>query len=112
MWDIVSQFGLPGRNVNAGHDLSIPRNLKNYFHAMALDETRALFPLTRLRPLPAGGPRHLQEVWFRGVHSDVGGGNGNPALNSISLNWMYQNACAAVYPSARRWTRTCATAWI
>jgi len=34
----------------------------------------------------------LQEVWFRGVHSDVGGGNGNGTLNGIALNWLFQNA--------------------
>jgi hypothetical protein len=26
------------------------------------------------------------------VHSDVGGGNGNPGLNWIALNWMFANA--------------------
>ena len=34
----------------------------------------------------------LEEVWFRGVHSDVGGGNGNRGLNWIALNWMYSAA--------------------
>ena len=28
------------------------------------------------------------EVWFAGVHSDVGGGNGNLGLNDIALRWM------------------------
>jgi hypothetical protein len=32
------------------------------------------------------------EVWFRGVHSDCGGGNGNFGLNWIALNWMFENA--------------------
>jgi hypothetical protein len=59
---------------------------------MALDESRALFQLTRLSPENAPAPAWLQEVWFKGVHSDVGGGNGNPGLNSISLNWMYEKA--------------------
>jgi len=31
-------------------------------------------------------------VWFRGVHSDVGGGNENASLNGIALNWLFQNA--------------------
>jgi hypothetical protein len=59
---------------------------------MALDETRLLFPLTRLS---GSGPTTgvvLQEVWFRGVHSDVGGGNNNPTLNGLALNWLFQNA--------------------
>jgi hypothetical protein len=58
---------------------------------MAMDESRALFPLTRLRREGLDSAR-LQEVWFRGVHSDVGGGNGNACMNWIALNWMFQNA--------------------
>jgi hypothetical protein len=58
---------------------------------MALDESRLLFPLTRLGKGRNTSPK-LEEVWFRGVHSDVGGGNGNRGLNWIALNWMYQAA--------------------
>ena len=92
LWDVVGEFGLPGEHVNAGHNLHMPPNAHNVFHAMALDETRLLFPLTRLSgSAPATGVV-LQEVWFRGVHSDVGGGNNNPTLNGIALNWLFQNA--------------------
>ena len=91
VFDVVGQFGLPGENVNAGHRLNLPPNAKNVFHAMALDETRLFFPLTRLSGTGLAQER-LQEVWFRGVHSDVGGGNENPSLNGIALNWLFQNA--------------------
>src|SRR5262245_9275675 len=92
LFDVVGEFGLPGEHVNAGHDLHMPPNAHNVFHAMALDETRLLFPLTRLSgSAPATGVV-LQEVWFRGVHSDVGGGNDNATLNGIALNWLFQNA--------------------
>ena len=92
VFDVVGEFGLPGEHVNAGHNLHMPPNAHNVFHAMALDETRLLFPLTRLS---GSGPTTgvvLQEVWFRGVHSDVGGGNSNQTLNGIALNWLFQNA--------------------
>ena len=91
LWDIVGEFGLPGRFVNAGHDLHMPPNVARCYHAMALDERRLLFPLTRLHHGidPTG---RIREVWFRGVHSDVGGGNANRGLNWIALNWLYQNA--------------------
>ena len=92
LFDVVGEFGLPGEHVNAGHNLHMPPNAHNVFHAMALDETRLLFPLTRLSgSAPATGVL-LQEVWFRGVHSDVGGGNENASLNPIALNWIFQNA--------------------
>jgi uncharacterized protein (DUF2235 family) len=91
LWDIVGQFGLPGERLQAGHDLDCPRNVKRCYHAMALDENRALFPLTRL--LREGKPiSGFVEAWFRGAHSDVGGGNGNSGLNWLSLNWMLQAA--------------------
>lgn len=91
VWDIVGQFGLPGKQLNAGHVLDAPANASHIYHAMALDESRALFPLTRLTNRKAPDVRII-EAWFRGVHSDVGGGNGNVGLNWISLHWMYTNA--------------------
>jgi hypothetical protein len=91
IFDVVGQFGLPGEHVNAGHRLNLPPNAKKVYHAMALDETRLFFPLTRLSGTGHAEER-LQEVWFRGVHADVGGGNENTSLNGIALNWLFQNA--------------------
>lgn len=91
VWDIVGQFGAPGEHINAGHNLAFPPNVERCFHAMAMDESRLFFPLTRLGRGRNTSPK-LQEVWFRGVHSDVGGGNGNRGLNWIALNWMYAAA--------------------
>jgi uncharacterized protein (DUF2235 family) len=91
LWDFVGHFGAPGRRFNAGHDLGMPPNVMRCYHAMALDETRLLFPLTRLSETDSDNGR-LLEVWFRGVHFDVGGGNGNRGLNWISLNWLFENA--------------------
>jgi uncharacterized protein (DUF2235 family) len=99
VWELVGQFGVPGQYVNAGHDLQLPTNADHCFHAMALDESRAIFPLTRL-----GKGRNtsstLQEAWFRGTHSDVGGGNANKGLNWISLHWMFENAIRNGLPIA------------
>jgi uncharacterized protein (DUF2235 family) len=91
VWDIVGQFGAPGEHINAGHHLHFPPNVEHCLHAMALDESRLFFPLTRLGKGRNTSPK-LHEVWFRGVHSDVGGGNGNRGLNWIALNWMYAAA--------------------
>jgi uncharacterized protein (DUF2235 family) len=91
LWDMVGHFGTPGRRFNAGHDLGMPPNVVHCYHAMALDESRPMFPLTRLSETDSDNGR-LLEVWFRGIHPDVGGGNGNRGLNWISLNWMFGNA--------------------
>lgn len=93
VFDVVGEFGIPGERFNAGHNLRFPPNVKRCYHAMALDEHRLLFQLTRLsRTGNETEKDRLVEVWFRGVHSDVGGSNNNKTLNWISLNWMYQNA--------------------
>jgi uncharacterized protein (DUF2235 family) len=100
VWDVVGQFGAPGEHLNAGHNLHFPSNVEHCFHAMALDESRLLFPLTRLGKGRNTSPK-LQEVWFRGVHSDIGGGNGNRGLNWIALNWMYEAALRCGLPMDR-----------
>lgn len=94
VWDVVAAFGLGflGNEVlNFGHHLSLPRSGIRYcFHALALDEQRLSFIPTRLEG--------AYEVWFRGAHSDIGGGNGNRGLNDITLKWMMSKAAAASLP--------------
>ena len=94
LWDVVGSFGIPiGRvfnKINLGHKLFLPEGVEYCFHAMAMDERRQTFRVTRLLG--------AYEVWFRGVHSDVGGGNGNVALSCIALRWMFAKAQAAGLP--------------
>jgi uncharacterized protein (DUF2235 family) len=87
LWDTVPSFGVPGNSIDIGWKLDMPLWVDHCFHAMALDETRYNFLLHRLPPNP-----RLSQVWFRGAHSDVGGGNGNHALSSITLDWMFEAA--------------------
>ena len=97
LWDTVGAFGipisvghLPFQDVNLGHKLTVPDNVRHCFHAIALDERRQTFRVTRVF--------NGYEVWFRGVHSDVGGGNGNHPLSSIALRWMMRKARAVGLP--------------
>jgi uncharacterized protein (DUF2235 family) len=95
VFDIVGSFDLPGTDLNIGFDLKTPPTADHVVHAMALDERRIMFPLTRLtgsRLLEAG---RLTEVWFRGVHSDVGGGDDATGLSSIALDFMFDLAVRA-----------------
>lgn len=87
LWDTVPSFGVPGNSLDMGWKLDLPIWVEHCFHAMALDETRFNYPLHRLPRNP-----RLSQVWFRGMHSDVGGGNGNTALSSIALDWMFEAA--------------------
>jgi uncharacterized protein (DUF2235 family) len=98
--DVVGSFGIPGNNLNLGWDLTLPDNARKCYHAMALDERRDHFPLTRVEPPQGGLPTdgRLDEVWFRGVHSDIGGGNRNRGLTSIPLSWLLARAAANGLP--------------
>lgn len=97
VWDVVASFGIPidlfgipFHWINLGYKLTLAENVQYCFHALALDERRQTFRPTRIK----GG----YEVWFRGEHSDVGGGNENIPLNNIALRWMMKKAIAAGLP--------------
>lgn len=77
----------------------MPGAVQKCYHAMALDERRGNFEPTRVKS-PRGGPStegRLEEVWFRGVHSDVGGGQ-SIGLSSITLCWMIKRALSDGLP--------------
>jgi uncharacterized protein (DUF2235 family) len=70
VFDVVAQFGVPGKHVNAGHVVSLPPNVKCCRHAMAMDESRVLFPLTRLCDRDGKHDDRLVEVcWIGGCRS-------------------------------------------
>lgn len=100
LWDVVGSFGIPidiagvpFQKTNLGIHLDLPGNVQHCYHAMALDERRQSFQVTRVKG--------AYEVWFRGVHSDIGGGNTNVGLNNIALRWMLRKAAAGGVPVDR-----------
>ena len=98
LFDCVPSFGIPITPLNIGWDLDLPANVQRCFHALALDERRGNFHLHRPKVLGQAQAGRLTEVWFRGVHSDIGGNGAKEApprgLASIALNWMIVNAQA------------------
>ena len=95
VWDIVGSFGLSFdtfidfQEINLGWDLdTIHSCVDKCCHAMALDERRETFRVTRVDA--DNKYSNIHEVWFRGVHSDIGGGNGNVTRSNIALQWMLQ----------------------
>jgi len=98
VWDIVGSFDVPGTPVDIGFDLKTPSTTQTIRHCMALDERRLFFPLTRLSGSRPNEQGRLMEAWFRGVHSDVGGGDLAQGLASIALNFMFTQAELAGLP--------------
>lgn len=65
-----------------------PGIVKKVCHAMSYHEKRSLFPVSRFDP----DPGHVEEVWFTGSHTDVGGGYVVRGLADMTLAWMIENA--------------------
>jgi uncharacterized protein (DUF2235 family) len=94
VWDTVSSVGWIWDPLHVPYtarnpDLTIGR------HALAIDERRCFFRQNMWSaPLPG---QDIKQVWFAGVHSDVGGGypEKESGLAKISLEWMLNEACTA-----------------
>lgn len=98
------------------HDLKLSASVRHAYHAMSIDENRRDFAVTPwhtehngeslLREVyvdPRDGDsgeqtdrtQTVDQVWFSGVHTDVGGGYAESGLSDISLAWMIDRAVDA-----------------
>jgi uncharacterized protein (DUF2235 family) len=104
VWDTVGSLGIPSAvglsdPIAYGFlDTGLSPQILNAYHALAIDEKRAQFPPTLWTSQPVPG-QTLEQVWFTGVHSDIGGGEpddipGSTALSDITLGWMMSNSSA------------------
>ncbi|HEU4778325.1 MAG TPA: DUF2235 domain-containing protein [Steroidobacteraceae bacterium] len=86
LFDTVSSLGWAWEPKSFPNTMTMP-NAQIVRHAMALDERRAKFRTNRVKP--SDGTDHKQ-LWFAGVHSDVGGGYASPRnrLARVPLRWM------------------------
>ncbi len=101
VWDTVGALGIPDNlailnllessDEHAFHDVQLSPLIQHARHAVALDEIRASF-----QPTLWQGPNNerLKQVWFPGVHCDVGGGYREAGLSDGALQWMIDEATA------------------
>lgn len=103
VWDTVGALGIPVRGLRAltadkyrFHDVELSSTVRNACQALAIDERRAPFEAARWAYKPKDGQK-IEQVWFCGVHSDVGGGYPleESRLSDIPLEWMRDKAAAA-----------------
>ena len=101
VWDTVGALGVPigglhwlGARRHRFHDVSLGRHVRYGYHAVAVDERRQPFAPALWRNEPEPGQR-VEQVWFPGVHGDVGGGGGHAGLSDGALLWMWSKAWAA-----------------
>ncbi|MBA4313265.1 MAG: hypothetical protein C0417_11625 [Chlorobiaceae bacterium] len=74
---------LLGKERFRGDENQIPQKVEQAVHCVAIDETRNAF-LPTLMP----AAKNVEEVWFPGVHSDVGGGYGDNKLAGEAYDFM------------------------
>jgi uncharacterized protein (DUF2235 family) len=101
VWDTVDAYGMPVDELKEGIDRYVwpmtlaDRQLSDYIdracHALSLDDERPTF-----RPVlwtdPPKKPERLSQVWFAGVHANVGGGYPDDGLAYVTLQWMMDEA--------------------
>lgn len=77
------------------HSAELGRNVRHGFHALGLNETRIVFTPVLWASNP-DWPGHVEQVWFRGSHGDVGGHinehQASRPLSNIPLVWMLARA--------------------
>ena len=107
VWDTVAALGIPIKLLdlvnptrNEFHNTEMCKNVEVGRHAPAIDDERRAFHPTywdeqRLGQTPDGVQQDVKQVWFSGMHSDVGGGYAEQQLSDIALQWLRREAEAA-----------------
>jgi uncharacterized protein (DUF2235 family) len=99
VWDSVISVGWINNPLGLTYTADNP-DIEIGRHAIAINERRAFFRTNLWLPKkapPENGPKDLKQVWFAGVHSDVGGGypEAESGLAKIALEWMIKEAVTA-----------------
>lgn len=98
VWDTVGSLGAPGllgqflnRKKYEYHDIALNDFILNARHALAIDERRKPFAPS-LWTRPPGWKGDLEQAWFAGVHSNVGGSCRPDGLANEALHWIVEKA--------------------
>jgi hypothetical protein len=110
VWDTVGALGIPSDLPGWGaiaeafpgweqrwgfHDTQLSRTVSHAFHGLSIDEQRPPYRPTLWTQGTEATDQELHQVWFAGVHSEVGGGARDPSLSDIALGWMVSAARSA-----------------
>ena len=97
-YDSVAALGLPWKGVSAildytplfkhkFHNFRLSECVENAYQALAIDDQRKAFhPI--LWDINCANYQHIRQVWFCGMHTDVGGGYAEQGLSDIPLTWL------------------------
>lgn len=101
VWDTVDAVGLPFDKATEAWDKIIFRfkfpdrklhpNIKRACHALSINDERQSFH----PQLWENDDKRIEQVWFPGVHANVGGGYPQQGLSLVALEWMIKRAASA-----------------
>lgn len=101
VWDTVGALGVPIEAlnwINGGryqfHDTTLGKDVDCALHAIAIDEKRGPFAPTLWQSPEPITDRIVEQVWFPGAHSNVGGGYPDAGLSDLALDWMIKRVRA------------------
>jgi uncharacterized protein (DUF2235 family) len=108
VWDTVRALGIPGSSgvsfmfSHAFHDATLNTNVPYARQALSIDENREVFAPEiwdeSQETAEARARGRIKQVWFPGVHSDVGGGYSETGLSDLALAWMIEEATSIPNP--------------
>lgn len=97
VWDTVGALGVPverlkwmNRSEYSFHDTTLGATTGVALHAIAIDEKRGPFAPTLWQTPDHDTPQVVEQVWFPGVHSNIGGSYPDARLSDLTLLWMIQ----------------------
>ena len=105
VWDTVEALGLPIDEMKHGLNLwfglqfrdgenDLHPRIRSAFHALSMDDERLTFhPVLWDEKQKVEGQTVVQ-VWFPGVHANVGGGYPRDQMALVALTWMMEQAHA------------------
>ena len=99
VWDTVGALGAPSAEFRwlldkllrtDFHSQDLHPRVEHGYHALAIDDMRLTFHpvLWNERRGQARAPGSIEQVWFAGAHSNVGGGYPKQGMAHVSLLWM------------------------
>ena len=102
VWDTVAALGLPFKELDfivdwipsfrhKYHNLRLSSSVTHACHALAIDDERLTFH-PKIWDKEIEDHQTMKQVWFSGMHTDVGGGYKEHELSDIPLTWMVLEA--------------------
>jgi uncharacterized protein (DUF2235 family) len=99
VWDTVGSLGNPlllNGFISSRfrfHDTDLSTSVAHACQALAIDEKRLHFRHALWHQQPGAPPgQTLRQLWFAGVHADVGGGYADARPSRHALHWLAQQA--------------------